>query len=186
MIRGTFLLYAGSMRLQPAFVPVLFAAAVSIAAAQAPSLTRSKDVDTSKLVTETKHLKLSASAAPKAAAPSARVSLFVDVEPKPKMHVYAPDQKEYIPIALTLTADEAFKPQPIRFPPAEKYFFAPLKETQLVFSKPFRIEQPVTLSAKVAATDLTIKGTVRYQACDDAICYIPQNVPVSWTIKVNK
>ena len=23
-------------------------------------------------------------------------------------------------------------------------------------------------------------GTVRYQACDDAICYIPQTVAVTW------
>ena len=165
---------------------VLFAAVVSSAQSQTPSLTRSKEVDTSKLVTETKHLKISASAKPTTAAPGARVSLFVDVEPKPKMHVYSPGQKDYIPIALTLTPDEAFKPQPIRFPPAENYFFAPLKETQQVYSKPFRIEQPVTLGAKTAAADVTIKGTVRYQACDDAICYVPQNVTVSWTIKVGK
>ena len=173
------------MVLRTSLVLVLFAVVVGSAQSQPPALTRSKDVDTSKLVTDTKHLKISASAKPAAAAPGARVSLFVDVEPKPKMHVYAPDQKEYIPIALTLTPDEAFKAQPIRFPPAEKYFFAPLKETQQVYSKPFRIEQPVTLG-KGAAGDVTIKGTVRYQACDDAICYVPQNVPVAWTIKVGK
>jgi DsbC/DsbD-like thiol-disulfide interchange protein len=173
------------MVLRTSLVLVLFAVVLGSAQSQPPTLTRSKDVDTSKLVTDTKHLKISASAKPTAAAPGARVSLFVDVEPKPKMHVYAPDQKEYIPIALTLTPDEAFKAQPIRFPPAEKYFFAPLKETQQVYSKPFRIEQPVTLG-KGAAGDVTIKGTVRYQACDDAICYVPQNVPVAWTIKVGK
>ena len=55
-----------------------------------------------------------------------------------------------------------------------------LKETQLVYSKPFRIAQDVTL--KEPSAPLTIKGTVRYQACDDTICYRPTNVPVQWTI----
>jgi Disulphide bond corrector protein DsbC len=157
----------------------------AVMAAQTPSgLTRSKDVDLSQLTTETKHLKISASASAASAAPGARVSLFVDVAPKPKMHVYAPDQKDYIPVALTLAADAAaFKAAPPQFPKAETYFFAPLKETQRVYSKAFRIVQPVTL-APTASGEVVIKGTVRYQACDDAICYVPQNVPISWSIKV--
>ena len=167
---------------------LIVAALASAAQSQPPALTRSKDGDTSQLVTETKHLKLRASASARAAAPGGRVSLFVDVEPRPKMHVYAPDQKDYIPIGLTLTADEAYRAERARFPAAESYFFAPLKETQRVYSKPFRIEQPVQLTAKTAnaAKEVTIKGTVRYQACDDAICYIPQNVPVSWTIAIKR
>ena len=153
-------------------------------AAQTPGLTRSKEVDLSQLTTETKHLKISASASPVSAAPGARVSLFVDVAPKPKMHVYAPDQKDYIPVALTIDADaSSFKAGAPQFPKAETYFFAPLKETQRVYSKAFRIIQPVTL-APTAKGEVVIKGTVRYQACDDAICYVPQNVPISWSIKV--
>jgi hypothetical protein len=30
---------------------------------------------------------------------------------------------------------------------------------------------------------LTIKGTLRYQACDDTTCYLPTTVPAEWTIK---
>ncbi len=29
----------------------------------------------------------------------------------------------------------------------------------------------------------TIRGTLRYQACDDRICYIPQEVPLQWTFQ---
>jgi DsbC/DsbD-like thiol-disulfide interchange protein len=163
---------------------LLLLAAAAAVSAQKPGLTRSKDVDLSQLVTETKHLKISASVSPAAAGPGRAVSLFVDIEPKPKMHVYAPDQKDYIPVALKLAPDAAFKAGAPQFPKAESYFFAPLKETQRVYSKPFRIVQPVTLAAG-ASGELTIKGTVRYQACDDAICYVPQNVPVAWTVKVS-
>ena len=30
---------------------------------------------------------------------------------------------------------------------------------------------------------LTIKGTLRYQACDDKVCFRPTNVPVEWTVR---
>ena len=36
------------------------------------------------------------------------------------------------------------------------------------------------------ATSLKIDGTLRYQACDDVICYLPESRPVSWTIKLAK
>jgi hypothetical protein len=28
-----------------------------------------------------------------------------------------------------------------------------------------------------------LEGTLRYQACDDRVCYIPQNLPVKWTLQ---
>jgi DsbC/DsbD-like thiol-disulfide interchange protein len=158
---------------------------VVAAQSEPPSRLASADRDPAQLITETKHLKIGASSSVPAAAPGARVSLFVDVEPKPKMHVYAPDQKEYIPITVKITPDDAVRLLPIQFPKAETYFFEPLKETQRVYSKPFRIIQPVTLSRTATGT-VTIKGTVRYQACDDAICYMPQEVPVSWTVAVKR
>ena len=132
--------------------------------------------------TETKHLTIRTSASAPAAAPGSAITLYVQIDPRPKMHVYAPEQKDYIPVKLTLASAPAFTSQPARYPKAEKYFFAPLKETQLVFSKSFRIAQPITLAAGLTDPAVTINGTVRYQACDDAICYLPQDVPVTWTI----
>jgi len=130
---------------------------------------------------DTKHLTLAMSTSAPAAAPGEKLSLYVDVSPKPKMHVYAPDQTDYIPIELKVEPASSFKPQAIQYPAAEQFFFAPLKETQRVYSKPFRITLPITL-AQNAALPLTIKGTVRYQACDDAICYLPQTIGVTWKV----
>jgi hypothetical protein len=95
---------------------------------------------------ETPHLVLTTSSTDAAAAPGTRLSLLLDIAPKPKMHVYSPEQKELIPISLSIAADEAFKVHPAKFPASEKYFFEPLNETQLVYSRPFRIVQDVTLS----------------------------------------
>ncbi len=166
----------------------LFAGALLAAQSKPqPTLQRPTTGDMGQLVTDTKHLTISASTSAKSAAPGAKVSLFVDVAPKPKMHVYAPEQKDdYIPVSLTLKAAEGVRAEPIQFPPGETYFFAPLKETQRVFSKKFRIVQPVTLGKDLKGDTVTITGIVRYQACDDAICYVPQNVPVSWTIALKR
>ena len=161
-----------------AFQLALFAAAL-LPALTASGQSRSRPV-------ETRHLSLTASSTPASARRGAEVVLALDVVLKPKMHVYAPDQpkdQDYMPIALTLTPDAAYRPLKVRYPAAEKFFFEPLNETQRVYSKPFRIAQPVILASDVTG-DVTISGTVKYQACDDAICYVPQNVPVTWTVRL--
>lgn len=142
---------------------------------------------------ETRHLTVAATASDARVAPGTRLSLILDITPKPKMHVYSPEQKDVIPISLTLDAGE-FRTHPAVFPRPEKYFFKPLDETQLVFSRPFRVVQDVTIAltpalrkraAEPGAT-LTITGTLQYQACDDAICYLPEKVPVSWTVALKR
>ena len=139
---------------------------------------------------ETRHLVAMTSASETVVAPGTRFSLVVDVAPKAKMHVYSPEQKDYLPISRTLDADGAFKSQPAVFPKAETYFFKALEETQLVYSKPFRIVQDVTVAltpamrerARTAGATLTITATLKYQACDDAICYLPVRVPLTWRV----
>ena len=139
---------------------------------------------------ETKHLSVSLSASAAHAAPGARVSLRLDVTPKPKMHVYAPGQPDYVTVSLKIDADPSFTAGAPQFPPAEKFLFEPLNEQQLVYAKPFRITTDVTLASTPALREnaaapgaaVTVKGTFRYQACDDHVCYLPTNVPVEWTI----
>jgi DsbC/DsbD-like thiol-disulfide interchange protein len=126
---------------------------------------------------ETKHLRLSTSVSKSPAA--GKFSLVVDVTPKPTMHVYAPGQKDYIVVSVTLEPVPGVTPSPPIYPKGEKFVMPALNETQLVYSKPFRIVQDVTVPA---GGPLTLKGTLRYQACDDAICYLPVNVSVTWTI----
>jgi DsbC/DsbD-like thiol-disulfide interchange protein len=162
---------------------LLMATLISTQSAPAPS--QSSTAATS---VETPHLMVATSATPLPA--GGRSTLTVDVAPKPAIHVYAPAEKDAIPITLTLTPEEGVKAQPPVFPVAEKFFFAPLNLTQLVYSKPFRITQSVTVSPAVAQRTretggtLVIKGTLRYQACDDKVCYVPKNVPLSWTLSV--
>ena len=165
------------------FRPVL---AIFATATLLPLTSSSPGAQSPSATAETRHLTLTTSATPAAAtAARQRVVLNVDVALKQKMHVYAPDQpkdQDYMPIALTVAPGDAYQLLSPRYPPSEKLFFAPLKETQHVYSKGFRITQPIVVTGELNAP-LTITGTVRYQACDDVLCYVPQTVAVKWEIR---
>ena len=133
---------------------------------------------------ETPHLQLKTSSKTTVAHPGDTVVLQLEVTPKPKMHVYAPGQDGYIPIQLTLTPDRAFTAAKAKYPAAVKFVIPALNETQLVYDKAFVITQTITLTS-LAPGPLTVKGSVRYQACDDVICYLPKTVPVEWAITVH-
>jgi len=124
-------------------------------------------------------------------APGKRLTLIVDVTPMPKMHVYAPGQEGYIPVGLTLSESADYRAAAPQFPPAGTYFYEPLKETVRVYDAPFRITSEITLALSrelrqraAARETLTIAGELAYQACDDAVCYRPDSIPVTWTVKL--
>ena len=139
--------------------------------------------------TTTKHLTVATSAPADAVAPGARVSLVVEITPKPNMHVYAPGQKDFIPVSLTLVATDRVRAETARFPVAEKLEVKDLGETHLVYTRPFRIVQDVTIGTSrpvkrsgTRGSSLTVTGTLKYQACDNTICYAPVSVPVTWML----
>ena len=116
-------------------------------------------------------------------AAGAKLALFVDVTPKPGIHVYAPGSNDYIPITVKLNAQPEIKLGKVAYPKSEMMTFA--DEKVPVFQKPFRLTQDVTVdkSAKAGST-VTVSGTVNYQACDDRVCYAPESAPVTWTVVV--
>jgi DsbC/DsbD-like thiol-disulfide interchange protein len=131
------------------------------------------------------HLQVAAHVGAVVAAPGATVSLLADITPNPGIHVYAPGSKGYVPIALTVGSNKEITPGKIVYPQSETLFFAPLSETVLVYQKPFRLTRPVTLAKSVkSGTTVVITGSVDYQACDDKICFVPETVPVSWSVRV--
>jgi DsbC/DsbD-like thiol-disulfide interchange protein len=129
-----------------------------------------------------KHLTVSTSASASRVAPGAKVSLFADVTPAPGIHVYAPGAKDFLPIALALTPTAGAAIGTTVYPKSE--MLGAGDDEVPVFQKPFRLAQPVTIARTAAPGTMTIAGTIRYQACDDVVCFIPASVPVSWTIAI--
>jgi DsbC/DsbD-like thiol-disulfide interchange protein len=123
------------------------------------------------------------------AAPGQRVTLTVDITPGKNVHVYAPGQHGYIPIALKFESSPDFAIGATTYPAPREYVFAPLKERVQVYDRPFRIQQDVMLALTpqlrqraTAKETLTIAGVLDYQACDDKLCFRPDSVPLRWSI----
>jgi thiol:disulfide interchange protein DsbD len=129
-----------------------------------------------------KHLTLVATASATTAAPGSTVQLWLDIAPNPGIHVYAPGAKDYLPIAVTIEPRPGVKIGPVKYPKSETMLFE--GEKVPVYEKPFRLVSEIALGPSIKADTLTLTGTVKYQACDDKVCFIPASVPVSWTIAV--
>jgi peroxiredoxin len=137
----------------------------------------------------TEHLDLKAYPSDATVALGTRFSLAVDITPKPGMHVYAPGATGYRVIMINIPPQPHLRMMPVRYPSSEMYHFVPLNERVPVYQKPFRLLVEVVPEATadarkaLAATkELTIAGTLEYQACDDKICYNPASLPLSWRV----
>ena len=82
-----------------------------------------------------------------------------------------------------------YRLEPVEYPDSEIYYFAPLDEYVPVFQQPFTILQEVVMAATPETEQalaemetITLSGFLNYQACDDAICYLPQSVPISFVL----
>jgi DsbC/DsbD-like thiol-disulfide interchange protein len=134
-------------------------------------------------VSPPKHLTLATTSSAASAAAGSEVSLYVDVTPKPGIHVYAPGATDFLPIALTLDAASGVTIGALRYPKSQTLDLEGLKIP--VYDKPFRLAQRVTLDRSLKKGEtITVTGTVNYQACDDRVCFIPAKAPVRWTIAV--
>jgi thiol:disulfide interchange protein DsbD len=115
------------------------------------------------------------------------MTVRLEMSPAPGIHVYAPGNPDYIPVSVAWTLRTGVQMRPATYPPAEDYVFGELKETVKVYSRRFQVRQEVLVSrtaAKAAGTSITIAGSVRYQACDDKVCFPPATAPVSITLPI--
>jgi hypothetical protein len=135
------------------------------------------------------HLSLTTFASDQVAAPGTHFSLVIDVSPGKHVHVYAPGAVGYKPIALSLQAQPGLLVRGTQFPTADDFLFKPLNEHVNVYQRQFRIVQDVAIDAAPEAavalkdrTSLTINAVLEYQACDDKVCFVPESVPLSWTV----
>jgi DsbC/DsbD-like thiol-disulfide interchange protein len=132
---------------------------------------------------ETKHLRVTASASADHVKPGQRISLTLDIELKPDMHVYAPSVEGYIPISWTMAPSDAIIVSKVVTPPSKMLRLPAIDETLPVYGGRFKLVRDITIASN-AKGEITAAGTLRYQACDDRMCYLPKTVPLTWTLRV--
>lgn len=127
-----------------------------------------------------------------AVVPGGHVTLIVEITPADKVHIYAPGQDTYLPIVFDMKS-----PSPLitmgetKFPPSSIYVFEPTNEHFKVYSSRARLTRTMTIAdvpglhtEAAKARPFKFMGTLRYQACNDRVCFQPNSVAVNWTIGV--
>jgi hypothetical protein len=141
---------------------------------------------------QAKHVQLVISGGYVPLRPSQRVSLVVNVRIPKRLHVYAPGvPDDYIPIALATQPSPAFQADPVYYPSAMNLRLPVIHATVPVYEGSFRLVETITLADAQHLEplldqdrNLTITGEFSYQACDDRRCYIPETIPLKWTLHV--
>ena len=125
--------------------------------------------------------------------PTRAAQLTLVATPVPSVHVYAPGNRDYIPVTVAVSPVDGLTIGEPAFPEGEPYFFAPLKQAVTVYSKAFTVRIPVKATAvflkerrAAAADSVPLKGTLSYQACDDKVCFPPQTLPFTAAVRVRK
>lgn len=101
-------------------------------------------------------------------------------------HIQANGVKDenLIPSVLSFDAsDELILGDPV-FPQAVEFRMKGEEESWLVYSDVVEINVPVRVVESVGRGAYLIKGTLHYQACDDAKCYFPRDLDFSMKINV--
>ena len=143
-------------------------------------------------VAEDKHLRLTASASNGRVRSGQRISLTLDVQLGPRLHVYAPGVKsDFIPIEWTMKDSPAIEVRAPVYPAAKMLRLEAIRDTAPVYEGAFRLVREVTIARDAAVRPmldadgkLTIEAGLKYQACDDKLCYPPETVPFRWTLQV--
>src|SRR5262245_4497992 len=79
------------------------------------------------------------------AAPGSTLSRWLDVTPKAKIHVYGEGAKGFTSVALTLSPARGVNAAKPKYPPTELVLTPGIEERVPVYSRLFRITQPVTI-----------------------------------------
>jgi hypothetical protein len=144
---------------------------------------------------EAPHLRLTLEQSDRTVVPGSRVSLTAEIELPPEVHVYAPGvEGGYKPIQLILQTPSGIKLAPVTYPNPRILYLKAIGEHVPVFEGKFRITQDATVnfsrtsdiarSLVSSSKTITIMGDLKYQACDERVCYPPASVPVTWSLEV--
>ena len=101
-------------------------------------------------VAETKHLRIITTASTPVTRPGHRIVLSLEINLKPKMHVYAPGVHGYIPIEWKLDESAAGKLQPVAYPASEMLHLEAIGETVPVYRGRVIINREITFGQEAA------------------------------------
>ncbi|MEQ1758938.1 MAG: protein-disulfide reductase DsbD domain-containing protein [Vicinamibacterales bacterium] len=116
------------------------------------------------------------------------VRLVAHVRLPAGLHVQSnkPKDPDLIPTDLAVTPPKGVRMVDIVYPKATDITLPGYKLPLAVYGNEFDIVVRVRLDPGVTPGSLTVPATLRYQACNDSVCFPPARAEVSWSVQVVK
>jgi thiol:disulfide interchange protein len=115
---------------------------------------------------------------------TARAALQVRLPPQLHVQSNAPRDPALIPTELTVSPPAGIRATEIVFPEATDFQQVGLPQPLAVFEHEFAIGVQFAVAEGTDPGTIEIPGWLRYQACDDKVCFPPQTGEVRWTLTV--
>jgi DsbC/DsbD-like thiol-disulfide interchange protein len=119
-------------------------------------------------------------------APGASADLVLTVSMPPDVHIQAhqPKDRLLIPTVLTVEAPDGVKVESIAYPSPTEFAQAGRTEPLLVLGPAFEIRVRLAVGNDAVDGVRSIPVVLRYQACNDTVCFPPARATAAWTISV--
>jgi cytochrome c biogenesis protein CcdA/thiol-disulfide isomerase/thioredoxin len=113
-----------------------------------------------------------------------RVALTVTLPEGLHVQSDAPRDPSLIPTALTIDAPAGVKVTQLVFPHPTDFAQEGQAQPLRVFEREFVVGAELEVDRGLPAGELTIPARLRYQACNDKVCFRPITATTGWTLRV--
>jgi peroxiredoxin len=147
-------------------------------------------VNTHEKTVQHSRLSLNYYASVNSVAPGGEVELTIDVLLNEGMHVYAPSSTGLIPVEWQPAPSAGFTAGPVAFPKPQTIRVSATNATADIYAGNFRLTRKVRIGSaglqEAGLVDsqgnIVLKGTFKFQACDDERCYLPTSIALAWKL----
>ncbi len=112
------------------------------------------------------------------------VAVRAQLEPGFHVNSHEPLETFLIPTVLTLDPPPGVELAGLAWPPAILLSQTGADQPLAVFEEAFAIGAALALDAALATGTYAVPGVLRYQACDETMCYLPATAPLDFSVTV--
>jgi DsbC/DsbD-like thiol-disulfide interchange protein len=117
---------------------------------------------------------------------TARVTLEVRLPRDAHVQANKPRDPSLIPTVLTVETPPGITVEAVSYPPPTDLVQAGRSEPLAVLGPEFTIEVRLSIAATADAGEAVVPAVLRYQACNDALCFPPARATAEWRLKVER
>lgn len=141
--------------------------------------------DAGRLEIKAQHLRLAVQQSSKVIRPGQSLLVRAEIQVNPDHHIYGPEMLGgYHPTTLSLSGFDVLLQYQFHYPGPELRHIAAVNEIVPVYTGIVVVEGDVVLKPFIPGGEYRLQGLLRYQACTDNECYLPEEVAFELSLKV--